>query len=212
MPIARRAYSEADKLRREELIVNAAQELLAQRGYFGFSMNDVVAATGLAKGTLYLYFTTKEDLCLTVYEREALAWLGDLAPALAALPLPAAPEQIARVLAGSLAARPLLARLTALAPLLFEANVSSERARKHKLLLLRALRPAGRLIEQRAGLRPDDGRLLLARVQVIVAGLEGVAHPSPIIREVYAREPELLPVDFETELTSLTLALLRGMV
>lgn len=170
MPIARRAYSEADKLRREELIVVAAQELLAAKGYFGFSMNDVVAATGLAKGTLYLYFTTKEELCLTVYEREALAWLGELAPVLAELPTPAAPEQIARVLASSAAQRPLLARLTALAPLHFEANVSSERARKHKLLLLRALRPAGRLIEQRAGLRPDDGRVLLVRMQVIMAG------------------------------------------
>lgn len=212
MPIARRAYSEADKLRREELIVVAAQELLAAKGYFGFSMNDVVAATGLAKGTLYLYFTTKEELCLTVYEREALAWLGELAPVLAELPTPAAPEQIARVLASSAAQRPLLARLTALAPLHFEANVSSERARKHKLLLLRALRPAGRLIEQRAGLRPDDGRVLLVRMQVIMAGLEGISRPPPVMREVYNREPELVPVSFAAELYALTLAVLRAMV
>ena len=212
MPIARRAYSEADKLRREELIVAAAQNLLGDKGYFGFSMNDVVAATGLAKGTLYLYFTTKEELCLTVYEREALAWLGDLAPVLAALPLPATPELIARVLAGSVARRPLLARLIALAPLIFEANVSSERARKHKLLLLRALRPAGRLIEQRTGLLPDDGHALLVRVQVLVAGLEGLAHPPPVMREVYAREPELLPLEFEAELYALTLAVLKGML
>ncbi|MHB9860190.1 TetR/AcrR family transcriptional regulator [Streptomyces sp. YIM S03343] len=43
-------------------IVAAARRLFASRGYDVFTMNDVVSDLGIAKGTVYHYFKSKEDL------------------------------------------------------------------------------------------------------------------------------------------------------
>lgn len=49
----------ADK---QELIINAALDLFRHYGYRRTAMEDIARAAGVAKGTLYLYFRSKEDL------------------------------------------------------------------------------------------------------------------------------------------------------
>ena len=56
---------------RPEEITAAALELFVERGYAGTRLEDVAARAGISKGTLYLYFTNKEDLFKAVV-REAL--------------------------------------------------------------------------------------------------------------------------------------------
>jgi AcrR family transcriptional regulator len=46
---------------REELIATASR-LFRQNGFSAVSVEDIVAATGVAKGTFYLYFKTKADV------------------------------------------------------------------------------------------------------------------------------------------------------
>ena len=43
-------------------IIDAATEVFAEKGYAGTNLNEIVRRAGIAKGTLYLYFETKEDL------------------------------------------------------------------------------------------------------------------------------------------------------
>jgi len=50
------------KQERQTAIVEAAAKLFAEHGYTDCDMERVAAATGLAKGTLYLYFPCKQDL------------------------------------------------------------------------------------------------------------------------------------------------------
>ncbi len=47
---------------REEAILDAANQLLAQRGFELMSMDDLAAAVGIAKGSLYKHFESKEQL------------------------------------------------------------------------------------------------------------------------------------------------------
>jgi TetR/AcrR family transcriptional regulator, regulator of autoinduction and epiphytic fitness len=47
---------------REEAILDAANQLLAQRGYELMSMDELAAAVGIAKGSLYKHFASKEQL------------------------------------------------------------------------------------------------------------------------------------------------------
>jgi len=42
--------------------------LLNQKGFPGCSMGDIVAASGLEKGTLYGHFSTKEELALVAFD------------------------------------------------------------------------------------------------------------------------------------------------
>ena len=47
---------------KRETILDAAFDLFRHYGYRRTSMEDIARAAGVAKGTLYLYFTSKEDL------------------------------------------------------------------------------------------------------------------------------------------------------
>ena len=70
-----RARSKTAKLEREDSILRATEILLRQSGYGSMTMQEVATAAGLAKGTLYLYFTSRESLILAVYGRLFDRWV-----------------------------------------------------------------------------------------------------------------------------------------
>ena len=55
-------------LRREELL-DAAQQLFLAKGIGGTSIEDIVSAADVAKGTFYLYFASKEAILSALQER-----------------------------------------------------------------------------------------------------------------------------------------------
>jgi len=56
----------ADK---REAILKAATQVFAQRGFFNAQVADVAKAAGVAAGTVYLYFRSKDDLLVSLFER-----------------------------------------------------------------------------------------------------------------------------------------------
>src|SRR5712692_7583154 len=61
---------------KRDLILRAATDVFAERGYFNAQVADVARAAGVAAGTVYLYFRSKDDLLISIFERgmrEALA-------------------------------------------------------------------------------------------------------------------------------------------
>jgi TetR/AcrR family transcriptional repressor of nem operon len=54
--------------RSRQKIIETAAVLFNQKGYIGCSMGDIVAASGLEKGTLYGHFSTKEELALLAFD------------------------------------------------------------------------------------------------------------------------------------------------
>jgi TetR/AcrR family fatty acid metabolism transcriptional regulator len=68
-----RAASRGDK---REPILRAAIAVFARRGFFNAQVADVARAAGVAAGTVYLYFRSKDDLLVSIFEktmREAIA-------------------------------------------------------------------------------------------------------------------------------------------
>jgi len=63
-------WSRRKEARRGELI-DAALDLFVERGFAATRADDVAARAGVSKGTMYLYFTNKEDLFKAVV-REAI--------------------------------------------------------------------------------------------------------------------------------------------
>jgi len=53
-----------------ERILSAAEKLFSSKGYYDTSMDEVVAESGLSKGTIYLYFRSKEDLFVGLQDRQ----------------------------------------------------------------------------------------------------------------------------------------------
>src|SRR6202011_2819644 len=54
---------------RSEQVYAAALRLFREKGYHATSMQDIAAAVGLYKGSLYHYIGGKQDLLVQVFER-----------------------------------------------------------------------------------------------------------------------------------------------
>ncbi|MBO9324856.1 MAG: TetR/AcrR family transcriptional regulator [Roseiflexus sp.] len=61
---------ERQKQALREEIMNAAQELVAEKGYGAMSMDELAARVGISKPTLYAHFATKEELVVEAATRE----------------------------------------------------------------------------------------------------------------------------------------------
>jgi len=65
---------EAQERRNE--ILDAADELFGQKGFDGTSTNDILEKVGIARGTLYYHFKSKEDIMNALIERYNAQILG----------------------------------------------------------------------------------------------------------------------------------------
>ena len=65
--INQRARSAEQKALRREAVLEAAEAYFLEVGYEAFSMAQLAKKAGLVKGTLYLYFKTREELFMTLY-------------------------------------------------------------------------------------------------------------------------------------------------
>ncbi|WP_044641913.1 TetR/AcrR family transcriptional regulator [Risungbinella massiliensis] len=76
-----RVVKEAEERKNE--ILDAADELFGQKGFDGTSTNDILEKVGIARGTLYYHFKSKEDIMDALIERYSVR-LFDTAQEIAA--------------------------------------------------------------------------------------------------------------------------------
>lgn len=62
-----RIVKEAEERRNE--ILDAADELFGRKGFDGTSTNDILENVGIARGTLYYHFKSKEDILDALIQR-----------------------------------------------------------------------------------------------------------------------------------------------
>ena len=72
--INQRARSADQKALRRRAVLEAAETYFLEVGYEAFSMSKLAKKIGLAKGTFYLYFQTREELFMTLYEQSLIRW------------------------------------------------------------------------------------------------------------------------------------------
>ena len=78
MPVlARRLAPRADRGDKRDVLVRAAIDTFAARGYFNSQVADVARAAGLAAGTVYLYFRSKDDLLISIFEKTMTEAIGE---------------------------------------------------------------------------------------------------------------------------------------
>ena len=88
LPAPRKSFRETQFELREEAILDATNRLLGDKGYEAMSMDDIAADVGIAKGSLYKHFESKEALAAAVMirlleqTRAALAGLPQDRPAI----------------------------------------------------------------------------------------------------------------------------------
>lgn len=209
-----RARKEEDKEARRRQLLDAALELYRDTSYAEVKMADVAERARLAKGTVFIYFPTKEALFLALLEERLFAWFARLEETLARGEGRWTGARVARTLAESLEGEELLTRLLARLQTVLEQNVTAEQVRGFKERLLEAVVRAGALVEKRLSfLKPGEGVRFFLQAHALVVGLRQMADLAPVAREVHAAAPHLEPlrVDFTRELTETLGGLLRGL-
>jgi TetR/AcrR family fatty acid metabolism transcriptional regulator len=66
---ATRRRTDAHPTPKRDAILRAAIDVFAERGFFNAQVADVARAAGVAAGTVYLYFRSKDDLLVSIFER-----------------------------------------------------------------------------------------------------------------------------------------------
>jgi AcrR family transcriptional regulator len=166
-------------------------------------MAAIARAAGLAKGTVYLYFDTKESVFLDLVSSELAAWVRDSRARLEEKGNEdATPADVAGSVASALAERPALIRLIALLHVVLEQNTKREALRAFKLRLLAITEQAAAVFEQALRLEPGTGTRLVLWMHALTVGLSQMTPQGEHIAALVEQDPALavFRLDLRTEL------------
>jgi TetR/AcrR family fatty acid metabolism transcriptional regulator len=91
------AHSAADRERgndKRERILAAAERVFARRGFFAARVSEIAKDAGVADGTIYLYFRSKDDLLISLFEHRMKQVNDLLRDAIAAAPQDSPVDQL----------------------------------------------------------------------------------------------------------------------
>jgi TetR/AcrR family transcriptional regulator len=206
----KRAITEEERAARRRQILNASAFLLERWSLDDVNVDRIADLAGVAKGTVYIYFRTREELVLEVFDLHHGVWLDALEAALRGLAGPLTPDEVGRMTVSTLLGTPLLFRLYGRINALYYGSVSAEAA--HRFRMRQAQRIAS-IADALAGRLPDlttaRAERWLFRFEAYVAGIVPLAHLPRIIAETPDR-PGAPPfdVDLEVELQYVAVTML----
>ena len=59
-------------------IIDAAIRVFARNGYYNSRVSDIAREAGIASGTIYLYFKTKDDILVTLFREKMAEWVAQV--------------------------------------------------------------------------------------------------------------------------------------
>ena len=204
-----RARDQESKEARRQQLLDAAWGLLDDAELSQISVSDIARAAGLAKGTTYLYFKTKEAVFLALLEREFLNWLDALEDAIGEnLDF----EPLVDRFCQCATQEPKLMRLAAASNAILEQNISYEVAAQYKKTLALALEKTGASIDRAyPQLEQGAGAGILVHSYALILGLWQMSEPPRVIRDVYQNEQlERFQINFADEIKKGLTELWRG--
>ena len=61
---------------KHEQIIEAAIRVFARAGYYNSRVSDIASEAGIASGTIYLYFKTKDEILVTLFREKMTEWVA----------------------------------------------------------------------------------------------------------------------------------------
>jgi TetR/AcrR family fatty acid metabolism transcriptional regulator len=96
-------------------IIDAAVRVFARTGFFNSRVSDIAREAGIASGTIYLYFKTKDEILVTLFREKMAGFVSTLRKEIAGEPdAPAKLRRLVRLHFETLQARPELAEVVQL--------------------------------------------------------------------------------------------------
>lgn len=171
--MARKAFAREDKDERRRLILATAARLFLE-GDGGLPSAARIAATcNLAKGTVYIYFSTKGAIFAAL---QAVGWRGlrDAVDAVTTSATDSREAMVAAIIAGlvgHLRAHPEMLRLDALGHSVIEPNMTAADLAAFKAEQMAMLSASSDRLDEALALAPGRGLQVLLRSYALVRGL-----------------------------------------
>lgn len=199
-----RARSIDAKQQKRLRILNAAETLLDTKEYEQISAMDIARAAGIAKGTLFIYFSTKEEVFVGVICRAYKAWFDLISAKLGAelkSPEKKTVTRFTQLVTSTFERCPVLVKLMPLLVTILEKNISYECALEVKTFLYRRIQTLSPLVGQYLLLQhAESAQELLMSVQMIAVGILGMSNPHGTVHEVIVeRGMCLFQIDFTSQ-------------
>ena len=194
-----------DKEARRASILTAARDLFLRAPDKLPSAARIAEAAGLAKGTVYLYFRTKEEIFMALLREERASLLEQVHRAFR-VDQRLAKRKIAAYLKSYvdyMCEHPEMLKLDALGYSILERNLSLGLLQTYKLEFAASLGKAGAAIEESLHLPPGNGVRLLIHTYALTCGLwQSLDYPDSC--RGMMNDPALarLHLDFRVELKS----------
>lgn len=186
-----RAIDDGEKKLKRQSILDAALTLYHENTRELPSVSRIADACGLAKGTVYLYFKTKEEIFLALLEDGFYRLLDEVERVIADHPdhpMQLVEAYLTRYVA-LLSAQPDFLRLAAMTNAVIEQNLDQEIALQFKAELLRRMNRAGMLLEKAIpALPPAAGMRVLSRTYALTIGLWQVLDWPENVRSLTEQE------------------------
>ncbi len=126
MVVLHRAIQAEDKAARRAAILAAAERLLERAPENFASVAQVAEEAGLAKGTVYLYFKTKEEMLMAIHAEQANRLFDTVEAVIAAKSTAMTVENAADCFCGFVQANPLFLQVAGKCHSSFERNIDPE--------------------------------------------------------------------------------------
>jgi AcrR family transcriptional regulator len=178
MALKQRAVAVADKEERRQALLDAAEALYLQQPDRMANVSEVAEAAGLGKGTVYLYFPSKEEMLLALHERHVAKFFAALMKKLEE-PGPLDFDDIFPVTSQHLIRGPGYLSLTSRCFGMMDREIPIETAIAFKARVAAILAAAGAGLERHfPALGPGDGVTLLLHSYGLIVGLWQLLHPN----------------------------------
>ncbi len=195
----KRANDEMQKQVRRRVILESALSLFDEAGGHLSTVAAIAERSNIAKGTVYLYFKTREEIYLALLEEFLNGWFD----VIEALDISGTQvEDIVEKSCEFIERRPVFMRLASIFNGILEKNIDVDVAYRFKSNLRDRVLSAGAFISQHVdGISGDAAVKLILRSFAMSIGLWQIAEPAPVLKELLSYEElALLKIDFISEL------------
>jgi len=211
MAIRQRAIAVEEKEERRHALLDAAEALFLEHPDRMASVAEVAQTAGLAKGTVYLYFPSKEEMLLSLHERHVGRFFAALMKLLDASAR-AGFDEVWAVTRANLVRAPGYLSLSSRCFGLMDRDIPTVAAIAFKMRVGQALATAGEGLERHfPGLGKGEGAALLQHSYGLIVGLWQLMHPIERFGTAMERaELAMFKRDYERELELALRALWSG--
>ena len=212
MAIKKRAISEKDKQKKKEKILKTAWNLFKKAGGKLPTVALIAQKSGLSKGTVYLYFRTKEEIFLQLYLNKLQEWHESVAEKINKCSEKISEVEFAEIITDYVIKNPLLLRLGSLVRGVLEEKTKDEGIVESRMQIAHLLECCGQLTCQNfPGVTLDQAVKIHMRIYALIFGLWQItSNPERIRRLLKKAEIDAFEPTFSESVVESVATLLRG--